>query len=101
MNFYLILAFLCQFYSKLLGLTAVGVECKGSNRVNLIDEVQSDVDTVHFWWNREPGAKESVPLPVYLYTNRSNLLFTFDFIPENFEKSLIYERGVAIACNSM
>jgi dynein heavy chain 1 len=82
------------------GLRAIGFECKTSNRVGLIDEVQSDIDTIHFWWNREAGANGEVPLPVYLYTNRSNLLFTFDFVPENFEKSLIYERGVAVACNA-
>lgn len=83
------------------GLRVIGAECRQSNKISLIDEIQSDVQLLNFSWTLEPSATASVSLPVYLYTNRSNLLFTFDFIPENFEKSLLYERGVALACNSL
>jgi dynein heavy chain 1 len=82
------------------GLRVIGAECRQSDKIHLIDEVQSDVQLLNFSWTLEPSPTEAVSLPVYLYTNRTNLLFTFDFIPENFEKSLLYERGVALACNS-
>lgn len=79
----------------------IGAECKLGNKISLIDDVQSDLDEVHFIWTREPHDSKSVSMPVYLYTDRSNLLFTVDFMPENFEKLLLYERGVAVICNSL
>lgn len=79
----------------------IGAECKQGNKISLIDEVQSDLDEVHFIWTREPQPQNSVSMPVYLYSDRSNLLFTVDFIPENFEKLLLYERGVALIGNSL
>uniref|UniRef100_A0A914PHS0 Dynein heavy chain n=1 Tax=Panagrolaimus davidi TaxID=227884 RepID=A0A914PHS0_9BILA len=82
------------------GLRVIGAECRQSNKIHLIDEVQSDIQLLNLSWTLESSPTEAVSLPVYLYTNRTNLLFTFDFIPENFEKSLLYERGVAIASNS-
>uniref|UniRef100_A0A7E4ZT92 Dynein heavy chain, cytoplasmic n=1 Tax=Panagrellus redivivus TaxID=6233 RepID=A0A7E4ZT92_PANRE len=85
----------------LRGLRIIGAACREGNHVALLtDEIQSDADLVSFTWTLEASPADAVPLPVYLYTNRSNLLFTLNFIPENFEKSLLYERGVAIACNS-
>ena len=82
-------------------LRVIGASCRQSNKISLIDDVQSDIEHINFCWTLEQSASGSVPLPVYLYNNRANLLFTFDFIPENFEKSLLYERGVALACNSL
>uniref|UniRef100_A0A914P1S8 Mitochondrial import inner membrane translocase subunit tim-16 n=1 Tax=Panagrolaimus davidi TaxID=227884 RepID=A0A914P1S8_9BILA len=83
------------------GLCVIGAECRQSNKIHLIDEVQSDVQLLNLSWTLEPSPTEAVSLPVYLYTNRTNLLFTFDFIPGNFEKSLLYERGVALTANNM
>lgn len=63
--------------------------------------MQSDVDQVHFSWKLEAHSKDSITLPVYLYANRRNLLFTCYVRPENFEKSLLYERGVSILSNAL
>lgn len=83
------------------GLRVVGATCRESNKISLIDDVQSDINLINFCWTLEPSTEEYLPLPVYLYNDRSNLLFTFDFIPEKFERPLIYQRGVALACNSL
>jgi hypothetical protein len=80
------------------GLKVIGAECKSGNAIKLIDEVQSQLSLVHFSWKLEPNPATSVTLPVYLYSNRRNLLFTFDFEP-SFKKSLLYERGVAVISN--
>ena len=87
--------------AKFLGLKIVGAECRAGNKINLTDEVQTSLDRVHFSWKLDASAGKSVSLPVYLYPDRRNLLFTFDFVPSNFEKSLLYERGVAVIGNEL
>ncbi|KAI6221986.1 Dynein heavy chain, cytoplasmic [Aphelenchoides besseyi] len=83
------------------GLKVVGAECRTGNQIGLTDEVQTELDRVHFYWKLETTPANRVTLPVYLYSNRRNLLFTFDFVPHNFEKSLVFERGVAVIGNGL
>lgn len=77
----------------------VGAVCKTGNKIELSDEVQTDLNLVQFWWTRESAANDSVPIPVYLYSNRANNLFCFDFVPDNVDAALLNERGVAVICN--
>ncbi|CAD5206375.1 unnamed protein product [Bursaphelenchus okinawaensis] len=81
------------------GMEIVGAECKSGNSVSLIDDVQSSVGELHFSWKLESNKVETISLPVYLYSNRRNLLFTINLHPENFQKSLLYERGVCVFSN--
>uniref|UniRef100_A0A915D910 Dynein heavy chain C-terminal domain-containing protein n=1 Tax=Ditylenchus dipsaci TaxID=166011 RepID=A0A915D910_9BILA len=82
------------------GLRLIGAACKSPNLISLTDDVHTDMERVHFSWNKEAKYKRLVSLPVYLYSNRANLLFCLDFVPTSFDGSLLNERGVAIVCNS-
>lgn len=77
----------------------MGAVCKTDNNIELSDEVQTDLGLVQFWWTCEPSPNNSIPVPVYLFSNRANSLFCFDFVPKNVDSALLSERGVAVICN--
>jgi hypothetical protein len=58
------------------------------------------VGNLQFVWTQEKTNPGSVVVPVYLYGNRSTFLFGLDFMPVDFNKSLLSQRGVAIISNN-
>lgn len=76
----------------------MGAVCRTVDKIELSDEVQTELGPVQFWWTREPAASDSVPMPVYLYANRATSLFCVDFVPSGFDAALLNERGVAVIC---
>uniref|UniRef100_A0A1I7Y6V7 Dynein heavy chain, cytoplasmic n=1 Tax=Steinernema glaseri TaxID=37863 RepID=A0A1I7Y6V7_9BILA len=86
---------------KLTGMQILGAKAASSTTIVLCDDVSTDLDVVNFSWVRTASPAASMALPVYLYTNRSNLLFTMDLVPENSDRSTFYERSVALVSNSV
>ena len=82
------------------GLRAIGVNCESPNQIKLTDNVDSEVAKLQFVWTQEKKQAQSVMLPVYLYANRDKFLFGLDFIPADFDKSMLSQRGVAFVSNS-
>ncbi|CEF66963.1 Dynein heavy chain, cytoplasmic [Strongyloides ratti] len=83
------------------GLIFIGGKCQPPNNVIISDDVYNEIDTVHISWLLDKSKTLSINLPVYLYNNRTNLLFTLDFVPEKEKEFEYYERGVAIVANSV
>ncbi|KAI1728166.1 dynein heavy chain and region d6 of dynein motor domain-containing protein [Ditylenchus destructor] len=86
---------------SITGMRAIGAVCKHPNQIHLTDEVYSDIDMVQFSWTRDARTDGAASLPVYLYSNRADLLFCLDFVPVKFEPTLLNERGVALIANSL
>lgn len=78
----------------------MGAACKTSNKLQIVDEVSTEMENVTLSWVREPSGSEEVTLPVYLYRDRRNLLFTLNFNPEDADKTNFYKRSVAVTSNS-
>ncbi|MFH4973695.1 hypothetical protein AB6A40_000404 [Gnathostoma spinigerum] len=85
---------------RIEGLRLLGAECKEKNTIRVVDEVSTEMNNVGISWAREPSSSSAINLPVYLYRDRKNLLFTLDFNPANVEKNVFYERSVAVTSNS-
>jgi dynein heavy chain 1 len=86
---------------SLTGLRAVGIICESPNQIKLTDSIHSEVNKLQFVWTLEKQKEdEVVSVPVYLYSNRSQFLFELYFVPHNFDKSLLSQRGVALLTNS-
>uniref|UniRef100_A0A915BJF8 Dynein heavy chain, cytoplasmic n=6 Tax=Parascaris univalens TaxID=6257 RepID=A0A915BJF8_PARUN len=85
---------------KIQGLRLMGAECRKGNTIAVVDEVSTEMQTVALSWTREPSPSTAITLPVYLYRDRKNLLFTLDFDPGDVEKTVFYERSVAVTSNS-
>ncbi|CAK5084784.1 unnamed protein product [Meloidogyne enterolobii] len=86
---------------SLTGLRAVGINCESPNKIKLTDCIHSEVDKLQFVWTLEKQKeKEVVSVPVYLYSNRAQFLFELYFVPVNFDKALLSQRGVALLTNS-
>uniref|UniRef100_A0AC35TT30 DHC_N1 domain-containing protein n=1 Tax=Rhabditophanes sp. KR3021 TaxID=114890 RepID=A0AC35TT30_9BILA len=83
------------------GLIFVGGKCASPNKAQLSDDVYNDIEIVRFSWILEPTQKTCINLPVYLYSNRSNLLFTVDLQPDGEKEFDFYERGVALVANAI
>uniref|UniRef100_A0A183DU98 Dynein_C domain-containing protein n=1 Tax=Gongylonema pulchrum TaxID=637853 RepID=A0A183DU98_9BILA len=84
---------------KIEGLRLMGAACKKGNTLEVVDEVSTDLESVALTWVREASPTNSITLPVYLYQDRKNLLFTLDFDPAAIERTTFYERSVAVASN--
>uniref|UniRef100_A0A8R1U2J5 Dynein heavy chain, cytoplasmic n=1 Tax=Onchocerca volvulus TaxID=6282 RepID=A0A8R1U2J5_ONCVO len=82
------------------GLRLMGAACKKKNKLEIVDEVSTDLKNVTLSWFREVSSPDNITLPVYLYRDRKNLLFTLDFDPGNIQKKSLYERSVAVTSNS-
>lgn len=101
--FHLQVCFKTQNFQKkiFLGLRAVGINCESPNKIKLTDCIHSEVDKLQFVWTLEKQKeKEVVSVPVYLYSNRAQFLFELYFVPVNFDKALLSQRGVALLTNS-
>ncbi|VDN06320.1 unnamed protein product [Thelazia callipaeda] len=85
---------------RVKGLRLMGAVCKESNRLEIVDEVSTDLENVALSWSRKVSPLDNISLPVYLYRDRKNLLFTLDFDPIGIEKTNFYERSVAITSNN-
>lgn len=83
-----------------VGFRLMGAACKKGNTLEVVDEVSTDLESVALSWVREASPTNSITLPVYLYHDRKNLLFTLDFDPAAAEKTSFYERSVAITSNN-
>ncbi|KAK0424238.1 hypothetical protein QR680_008567 [Steinernema hermaphroditum] len=80
---------------KLTGMQILGAKAASSSAIVLSDEVSTDLDVVNFSWVREASPAAVMALPVYLYTNRTNLLFTMDLVPQNSDRCTFYERSMS------
>ncbi|VDM09803.1 unnamed protein product, partial [Wuchereria bancrofti] len=81
------------------GLRLMGAACKKKNKLEIVDEVSTDLENVTLSWFREASSPNNITLPVYLYRDRKNLLFTLDFDPGEVQKTCLYERSVALTSN--
>ncbi|RWS31185.1 Dynein heavy chain: cytoplasmic-like protein [Leptotrombidium deliense] len=86
------------------GLKLQGAEAK-KNKLYLTNTIMTELSVICLRWIRSTGdekkATKKVNLPVYLNSNRSELLFTVDL--ETGEKEIesrFYERGVAFICST-
>lgn len=78
----------------------MGAQCKKKNKLEIVDEVSTDLENVTLSWLRETNLANSITLPVYLYRDRKNLLFSLDFDLGEVQKTSLYERSVAVTANS-
>lgn len=82
----------------------MGAKCTGGRKLVVSDDIWSDLTAVQLKWVHAPvskqNAEDKLTLPVYLYQTRANLLFTLDFDAADTQKSIFYERGVAVICTT-
>lgn len=78
----------------------MGAACRKKNKLEIVDEVSTDLENAALSWFREASPPNSITLPVYLYRDRKNLLFTLDFDQGEVQKTILYERSVAVTSNN-
>lgn len=83
------------------GLRLIGASCEQPNKIRLSDEVHTELGKMQISWKREANPKSFVPLPVYLYANRTNFLFCLDFDYADPDAGPLSERSVAVIANNL
>lgn len=86
------------------GLKLQGAVSQG-NKLLLTSAMMTDLSLTRLRWTRVQGSTEiqagTVTLPVYLNSNRAEILFTVDLQVANAEEKLsFYERGVALIAST-